>query len=206
MQDINSSIEVFGDKTFAEIVLDLRDEEGNRVFSHFNRAWSTDPSKKKWSLSVRSNLLTSTRAILDNIQDTLCTIYRNEVNQFFETNHTSDGWAEVVGRYKQQEQEDEDNWFEDDDDIDDMVKTGLVDSSFIPFLSEQVDDDRKSVASWGTGDTAYTEIVTTQETSDTATSSISSGGTPIFIYRRARKEERHCSSTFTHAWTFRKRG
>lgn len=74
MQDINRSSEVFGDKTFAEVVLSLKNEEGNRVFTHFNRAWSNDPSKQKWSLSVRTNMLTSARVILDNIQDTLCAL------------------------------------------------------------------------------------------------------------------------------------
>jgi hypothetical protein len=59
----------------------LEDREGNRVFTHFNRAWSNDPSKQRWSLSVRSHLLTSARAILDNIQDTLCAEYGDEVNQ-----------------------------------------------------------------------------------------------------------------------------
>jgi hypothetical protein len=180
MQDIDRSSEAFGDKTFAEVVLSLKDDEGNRVFTHFNREWSNDPSKQKWSLSIRTNMLTRAKVILDNIQDTLCALYGDEVNQFFGVVHTPEGWAEVAGRYKQQEQEDDENWFDDEDDIDDMVEKGIIDSSFLQFLSEQVEDDRKSVASWGTGETTYTEIVATQETSNTTTSSITSGG-PAFL-------------------------
>lgn len=71
-----------------------------------------------------------------------------------------------------------------------MVEKGIDDSSFLQFLSEQVEDDRKSVASWGTGETTYTEIVTTQETSNTTTRrSITSGGTAFLSTEEQEKRK-----------------
>jgi hypothetical protein len=178
MKDIYKSIKAFGHKTFAEIVLGLEHINGNRVFTHFNRAWSSDPRKQQWSLSVRSHLLTSARDILDNMQVMLCDKYGDEVNQFFAAIHIHDGWADGANR-NMMGQDDEDDWFDDEDDIEEMVRKGIVDSSFLQFLSEKVEEDRQSVASWGTGETTYTEIVTAApEISNTTTSSITSSGTP----------------------------
>lgn len=53
-----------------------------------------------------------------------------------------------------------------------MVKKGVVDSSFLTFLAEKVEDDRQSIASWGTGGTTYTEIIKYKDMSETDTSSI----------------------------------
>jgi hypothetical protein len=72
-----------------------------------------------------------------------------------------------------QHQDDEDDWFDDDEDIEDVVKNGLIDSTFLHFFGGKTEeDDKESVASWGTGNTAYTEIVMTKDTGSTGTSSI----------------------------------
>jgi hypothetical protein len=51
-----------------------------------------------------------------------------------------------------------------------------VDSTFLKFFKdkeeEEEEEDKQSVVSWGTGNTAYTEIVTTTETAGTVDSSI----------------------------------
>lgn len=53
-------------------------------------------------------------------------------------------------------QEEDDDWFDEEDDTEELVKKGIIDRSFLQFLSEGIDDsDKQSVASWGTGDTAY---------------------------------------------------
>jgi hypothetical protein len=60
--------------------------------------------------------------------------------------------------------DEDDDWFEDDDDIDELIKQGIVDTTFIQFLMGKNDkSDKTSVASWGTGDTNYTEIIENQE-------------------------------------------
>ena len=51
-------------------------------------------------------------------------------------------------------------------------KKGVVDSSFLLFLLGQTDDNKQLVASWGMGDTTYTNIVTGRDNSDTVTSLI----------------------------------
>ena len=54
-------------------------------------------------------------------------------------------------------------------------KKGLIDPAVIQFLTGNMkgdETDRQSVASWGTGDTEYTEIVEQQDSSSTVSSSI----------------------------------
>jgi hypothetical protein len=51
-------------------------------------------------------------------------------------------------------------------------KRVLLIAPFLTFLAEKVEDDRQSIASWGTGGTTYTEIITNKDMSETDTSSI----------------------------------
>jgi hypothetical protein len=78
----------------------------------------------------------------------------------------------VVNSNKTQ-QEEEDDWFEEEDDIDDLVKKGLIEPAFLQFLTgKDNESDRQSVASWGTGDTAYTEIVDNKDNTSTVSSNL----------------------------------
>jgi hypothetical protein len=167
--NIYDTIEEFDGLTFAEIILQMTNSENQRVFSHINRSWSQDPSKERWAISVKSLMADSATRIVNNLHDTLLDRFGPSVNQFFtkNTNH----WAEVV---KTQPQDDEDDWFDDDDDIDEVINKGLVDSTLLPFFGgTQEQDDKSSVASWGTGNTAYTEIVSTnKDNGSTGVSSI----------------------------------
>ena len=172
MVNINQSIDAFNGATFAEIVLASTNEENQRVFAHFTRAWSRDPSKGRWGISVRGHLQDDAFKVINNLKDDLYDKYGQEIELFFNDTHSNTSWKDAVT--KSQAQEDEDEWFDDDDDIEDMVKKGFVDSTFLRFFKSQkdIEEDKQSTASWGTGNTTYTEIVTTQETIGTVNSSI----------------------------------
>jgi hypothetical protein len=180
MTNIHQSMEAFNGNTFAEIVLSSTDKNNQRVFSHFNRAWSNNPGKERWALSVKPQMNESASKVFNNLKDELYDKYGPDINYFFQdTRTTSTAWSEAV-RSKYASQEDEDDWFDDDDDIDEVVRQGFVDSTFLRFFdtTDDKDEDKHSVASWGTGNTAYTEIVTTQVTNNTVDSSITHD-TPI---------------------------
>lgn len=174
--NIYDTIEEFDGLTFAEIILQMTNNENQRVFSHINRSWSQDPSKERWAISVKSLKADSATRIVNNLHDTLLDRFGPSVNQFFtkNTNH----WAEVV---KIQPQDNKDNWFDDDDDIDEVINKGLVDSTLLPFFGgTQEKDDKSSVASWGTGNTTYTEIVSTnKDNGSTRVSSITQDSSVI---------------------------
>lgn len=91
-------------------------------------------------------------------RDYLFDKYGQETDKFFNNDRTSkECWVEVVNSNKTQ-QEEEDNWFKEEDDIDDLVKKGLIEPAFLQFLTgKDNESDQQSVASWGTGDTAYTD-------------------------------------------------
>lgn len=172
MQHINENTSLFGGPTLAEQVLSMSDKDGERVFNHFTRVWSSDPRQKKWAISVRPHLLEEAQKMLNNIEDTLREEYGDGVSYFFlKGNDNYSSWAATSDR-RPTDQDDDDDWFDEDDDMEEMIKKGVVDSSFLQFLSAKSDDDRQSVASWGTGDTTYTEIMTNKDTVGTTTSSI----------------------------------
>jgi hypothetical protein len=149
---------------------------GQRIFGHFNRAWTPDPTIKRWSLSVKANMQVQARAAVNNLRELLTEQYGTEVTKFFvePQNEGTYSWKSATMRNKTNHtNDDDDDWFEEEDDIDELVTKGLVDGSFLQFLTEGMDDnDKHSVASWGTGDTAYTEIITTHETGTAVNSSI----------------------------------
>lgn len=171
MVNIHKQMESFDGKSFSEIILEMTDNSGSRIFQHFNRVWSNDPSQQRWSISIKPHLCDQAQTILRDIKAVLEEKYGSEINQFFREERVSQ-WLEAVTR-RNVVQDDEDDWFDDEDDVDEMIKKGLVDSTFLQFLAGKVDEsDRQSVASWGTGDTTYTEICATHTTSSTITSSI----------------------------------
>ena len=66
-----------------------------------------------------------------------------------------------------------------------MIEKGIVDSSFLQFLNKKGDeDDKQSLASWGTGETTYTELVNGQKANDTSTSSITNDSTLTLLEER----------------------
>lgn len=173
MTNIHQTLDAFDGLTFAEIVLQSTNKDNKRVFSHFNRVWSNDPSNKRWALSVKNHMQEEATTVLENLKDELYDRYGPDIEQFFNDRRTSQNWkAAITG--KQLQQDEEDDWFDDDEDIDEVVKNGIVDSTFLRFFKKSSDqeEDKQSVASWGTGNTTYTEIVTTQETVGTENSSI----------------------------------
>jgi hypothetical protein len=88
------------------------------------------------------------------LRNTLTEKYGSQVEQFFKEDNERPSWARAITRTLQPP-EDDDDWFDEEDDIADMVSKGIVDSSFLQFLAGKVDEDDKNlVASWGTGDTA----------------------------------------------------
>jgi len=180
MINIQHTIDAFGGLTFADIVLRTTNNDDQRVFSHFNRAWSRDPTKPRWALSVRSHLQDSAYSVFANLKDALYDKYGPDIEQFFDDQRPSQNWKEALVS-NQQQQDEEDDWFEDDDDIDEVVKKGFVDSTFLQFFKGTSDqeEDKQSVASWGTGNTAYTEIVTTQGPTGTVNSSITQDTPPL---------------------------
>lgn len=152
--NIHQTIPIFEDRTFSDIVLELQDSDGNRLFNHFNRAWSNIPSEEKWSLSVKPHLVDYARLAINNLRNTLTEKYGSQVEQFFKEDNERPSWARAITRTLQPP-EDDDDWFDEEDDIADMVSKGIVDSSFLQFLAGKDDEDDKNlVASWGTGDTA----------------------------------------------------
>lgn len=169
--NIYDTIEAFEGLTFSEIVLRFTDDTNNRVFSHINRAWSNDPSKERWALSVKAHMYDEALRHYNNLYDHLYEVYGPAIKRFFQDNST--GWVDAVKTPVQTIQDDEDDWFEDDDDIDEAIAKGVIDSTFLRFFTTKDDEgDKSSVASWGTGNTTYTEIIAGKEHSSTGTSEI----------------------------------
>jgi hypothetical protein len=163
MVNIHDSIAEFEGKTFAEVVLECENESGSRLFSHFNRAWNNDPSQERWALSIKPNCIEDAEHAIKNLRENLFDVYGPEVNRFFNQSTENRSWTTIVSNSRNNKDEDDD-WFEDDDDIDELIKQGIVDTTFIQFLMGKNDkSDKTSVASWGTGDTNYTEIIENQE-------------------------------------------
>lgn len=124
---------------------------------------------------MQPHLLSAAQQTLNNIKDTLPhqESYGDVINEFFNSTRTDEytGWADIVNCNNKQE--DDDDWFDDEDNIDKMVKKGVVGSSFFTFLAEQVEEDKQSVTSWDTGGMTYTEqIIANRDMSKTDTSSI----------------------------------
>lgn len=169
--NIYDTIDAFNGLTFSEIVLKSTNEDNTWIFSHINRAWSNEPSKERWAISVKSHMAEEAILIYNNLRDNLYETYGSDINQFFHDQST--GLLDVVKTSVPLQQDDEDDWFDDDDDIDAVVRSGLVDSTFLRFFGEASDEtDKSSVASWGTGDTTYTEIIASRENSSTGSSAI----------------------------------
>jgi hypothetical protein len=98
--------------------------------------------------------------------------YGPEINIFFADERKHQLWDEIVKNNKTN-QDDEDDWFDEEDDIDELVKQGLIEPSFIQFLQgKDEDNDKQSVASWGTGNTTYTELMENQESVVTVNSAL----------------------------------
>jgi len=177
-KNIHDTIESFQGKAFSEIILELSNEdEGSRYFTHFNRAWSADPMIQCWQLSVRSHLFTEARTVMGNIKEYLVDVYGIEVEHFFsEEKNMDQPWMRALTSGTQ---DDDENWFDEDEDyVEIMIEKGIVDSSFLQFLNKNGEDsDKQSVASWGTGETAYMEMVNVQPTNDTSTSSLTESTT-----------------------------
>jgi hypothetical protein len=179
-KNIYDTIEEFEGLTFSEIVMKLTNHDNIRVFSHVNRAWTNNPSTERWSISVKAHMYDDAMRVYNNLKDELLEVYGPAINQFFHDTNT--GWLDAVKNPVQTQPDDEDDWFEDDDDIDDVVKRGLVDSTFLQFFSAKDDDeDKSSVASWGTGNTTYTEIMTVKENSSTGTSVITQDSNNVSV-------------------------
>jgi hypothetical protein len=190
MVNIHHSIGSFGDMTFAQIVLGTVNDENQRIFSHFNRVWSNDPSQERWALSVKYQHQESAQKIFNNLRDDLFDKYGEEIEYFFLNKRINSQWKDAVTN--RQQMDEEEDWFDDDDDIDEVVKKGLVDSTFLKFFTNsklETNDDKQSVASWGTGNTAYTEIVTTQETTSTVDSSITQESPKLSDEEIAKKKD-----------------
>lgn len=70
--------------------------------------------------------------------------------------------------------DDDDGWFQDDDEIDDMIKKGDLKIEFIQFLNGKHEEgDRESMVSWGTGNTNYTDLETVEPNPVTSTAASS---------------------------------
>jgi predicted CopG family antitoxin len=174
MVNIHETIEAFEGKTFSDIILELTSSKDRdiRIFNHFKRAWNMDPSKETWDISVKNQYADEAIQYIQNARESLVDKYGSEIDYFFNKEGGSKEWVDAVNSNKQTQEDDED-WFEEEDDIDELVKKGLIDPAFVQFLKgDEVDTDRQSVASWGTGDTTYTEIVDNHDSSGTVGSSI----------------------------------
>jgi len=179
--NIHESIDVFEGKTLADIVLAISNEsDGLRLFTHFNRAWSSDPTKQKWTLSVRNHLIKEARNKVAHLKDILTDTYGPDIEHFFVSNHDEDQtWRNA---YVSSSKEEDDNWFDNDEnEIEILIEKGILDNNFLAFLNSKVgESDKQSVVSWGTGDTAYTEMVTTHASSGTGnTSSLTNDSSPF---------------------------
>jgi hypothetical protein len=191
MVNIHQTIEAFEGKTFSEIILETKSQkdENTRIFNHFKRAWNMDPSKETWDISVKNQYADEAIRYINNVRHELFNRFGPEIDHFFNKDEKSKEWVEVVNSTKQAQDEDDD-WFEDEDDLDDLVKKGLIDPSFIQFLAGKEDKtDRQSVASWGTGDTAYTEIIGNQDASGTVSSSITQESSLEILHDIQKKKE-----------------
>lgn len=188
--NIHQSIDAFEGLTFSEIVLQSTTEDDKRVFTHFNRVWSNDPSKEKWALSVKTQMYDSAIQTYNNLRDNLFDKYGPDINCFFNDSKVRTGWKDAVITGNTLAIDEDDDWFDDDDNIEDIVKKGLVDSTFLQFFGNKNDDeDKQSVASWGTGNTAYTEIITPRENSSTVDSSITPDTSTISHDEKEKKKE-----------------
>lgn len=184
--NIHDTIEAFQGKTFSDIILGLTNEaDGSRYFTHFNRSWSPNAMNQKWDLSIKSHLYEEARRLMANVRDDLNEKYGEAIDNFFaKDTFTERAWIKALKTG--QSQDDDENWFDDEDDyIDLMIEKGIVDSAFLQFLNKKGDDDDKqSVASWGTGETTYTELVNVQKANDTSTSSITNDSTLTLLEER----------------------
>jgi hypothetical protein len=165
---VHETCDKFEGKTFAEVILDL-EYNGTRltVFRHFKRTWHQDPSVTRWGISVRNENISEAKELLEKIKNILADRYSIESVQRFFTD------KEIPSAYPTKDtQTNDDDWFKDDY-FDKMIKTGVLQDDFIQFLNDKdVDNDKDSVKSWGTGDTTYTEIMASipaQVPTDTST-------------------------------------
>lgn len=119
-------------------------------------------------VAVKPTMLADANETLRTLFKKLEDEYGEVVEQFF-VDRRSDQQATV--NYPEND-DDDDQWFQDDD-IDKMIKTGILKDDFIQFLNGNVEDkDKQSVLSWGTGDTNYTDLETI--TKDSASLGVSS--------------------------------
>lgn len=67
----------------------------------------------------------------------------------------------------------QDDWFDDDDSIEEVIKKGLIDSTFIQFFGEKTkEEETSSAVSWGTENTTYTEIIASKDNGSIGISAI----------------------------------
>jgi hypothetical protein len=178
IKNIHDTCDEFDNKTFSEIILGQKHPVTNRrVFSHFKRMWHQDPTIIKWGLSVNPDNIEEANEVLRNLRKDLEGKYDRSLDHFFIATETDQRDTKFV-----RQTDNDDDWFTDDF-FDKMITSGSLKSEFIQFLrGDDSDKDKESIASWGTGDTAYTDIVVStsgKEVSLTDTSTITPDSTGV---------------------------
>jgi hypothetical protein len=156
--NIHEPSECFEGKSLAEKLLELTSSANKDIhlIRHFKYQWSSDPTEQRWAISVHKGVYNEVISLLQNLQRNMIDEFGSEVLKYFNQQQTHD-----YGRPRQSMiDDDEDNWFEEDEE--DKEKD-VLEEGFELFLAPS---DDHSVASWGTGNTKYTELLqrTTQTT------------------------------------------
>jgi hypothetical protein len=148
----------------AEILLEMRSTMNNgiHIIQHFKHQWNPDTTIGMWTAAVHKGVYQEAVSVLKNLQRTMLEQYGSEVLKYFNTVVQQDQRTSrtII-------EDDEDKWFEDEEDDNER---GILEEGFEFFLSPS---EENSVASWGTGNTKYTELVQ-QNTQTTIVSSLTS--------------------------------
>lgn len=178
MINIHETRESFGGKTFSELVLEQEDQN-KRIFSHFKRVWHQDPEVTRWGLSVQKEDRESALSILSNITTLLEDKYGADISDFFMD-------KQLNLQRPVEPSSNDDKWFSTEEDAFDKMIS--LKDGFIQFLNggeNNNENDKDSVASWGTGETNYTEVVAPveKETILTDSSTITSDPGMVIDYK-----------------------
>lgn len=89
MVNIHQSLDNFdGLSFFAQVILGSVNKDNQRVFSHFNRVWSSDPSQEsRWSISIKYQLHESAMEVFNNLKDDLSDKYGQDIKKKFKYIH-----------------------------------------------------------------------------------------------------------------------
>ena len=157
-RNINEMIK--DDMTFQEYILSIRSEQVDdfKLFRHFKKIWTPDPTQVVWALSVHKSMLKEAEMKVATLDDAIQEEFGPEIYSKF-IYQAKSRFGRRTTRYQQSKANtsNDDDWFNDDDDEVEMFETkGIIIEGYEDAFAENHKDEESEDSigsSWQFGST-----------------------------------------------------